>query len=139
MNLSNCPQCGKVYVLNSYSLCPSCLREVEDQYRKCADYLRKNRECTLHELSEGTGVSVRLITRFIREGRIAAKDAPNVLTPCESCGELIREGTLCAACRSKLSKDVRHMHEDEQRKEKLQHAHEFGRTYMKDRDKFDKR
>ncbi|MDF2716404.1 MAG: flagellar protein, partial [Paenibacillus sp.] len=70
MNLSNCPQCGKVYVKNSYNMCPNCLREIEDQYRKCVEYLRKNRSCTLHELSEGTGVPVRMIIRFLREGRI---------------------------------------------------------------------
>ncbi|MFB9756499.1 flagellar protein [Paenibacillus hodogayensis] len=137
MNLSNCPQCGKVYVKNNYELCPSCLREIEDQYRKCVEHLRKNRGCTLQELSEGAGVPIRMITRFIREGRIATKDAPNVLTPCESCGELIREGTLCANCRAKLSRDVKHMHEDERRKEE-RHAGEFGSTYMKDRDKHDK-
>lgn len=139
MNLSNCPQCGKVYVKNSYNLCPNCLREIEDQYRKCVDYLRKNRGCNLHELSEGTGVPIRMITRFIREGRIAAKDAPNVLTPCESCGELIKEGTLCANCKSQLAKDFSHMQEDEKRKAERQNALDFGSTYMKDRDKFDKR
>ncbi|MEF3305159.1 TIGR03826 family flagellar region protein [Paenibacillus sp. GYB003] len=139
MNLSNCPQCGKVYVKNSYNLCADCLREIEDQYRTCADYLRKNRSCTLHELSDATGVSVRMITRFIREGRIAAKDAPNVLTPCDSCGEPIKEGSLCDDCRSKLSKDVQHLHEDAKRKRERLGSGEFGSTYMKNRDKFDKR
>ncbi|TMV47168.1 flagellar protein [Paenibacillus mesophilus] len=139
MNLSNCPQCGKVYVKNSYNMCPNCLREIEDQYRKCVDHLRKNRSCTLHELSEETGVPVRMIIRFIREGRIAAKDAPNVLTPCESCGEPIKEGTLCANCRSQLAKDFSHAQEDAKRREERQNALEFGSTYMKDRDKFDKR
>lgn len=139
MNLANCPQCGKLYVKNSFNLCPNCLREIEDQYRKCVDYLRKNRGCNLHELSEGTGVSIRLITRFIREGRIAAKDAPNVLTPCESCGEPIKEGTLCANCRSKLAKEFGHAQEEAKRREELKQAHEFGNTYIKDRDKFENR
>ncbi|RKN78873.1 flagellar protein [Paenibacillus ginsengarvi] len=138
MNLSNCPQCGKVYVTNHYKLCANCLRDIEDQYRKCVDYLRQNRRCNLNELSEGTGVSIRMIIRFIREGRISTKDAPNVQTPCESCGEPIRDGTLCVGCRSKLSRDVQHMHEDTRRKEGLD-MNEFGNTYMKDRSKFDKR
>ncbi|PYI51173.1 TIGR03826 family flagellar region protein [Paenibacillus flagellatus] len=137
MNLANCPQCGKVYVKNSYNICPSCLKELEEQYRKCADYLRKNRGCTLKELSEGTGVSVNLIIRFIREGRIAAKDAPNVLVPCESCGEPVKEGPLCANCRSKLSKDVHNMREDEKRRAEYKSS-SGGSTYMKNRDKFEK-
>jgi len=138
VNLSNCPQCGKVFVNNSYNICPACIREIEDHYRKCVEFLRKNRDSTLYELSEGTGVSVRLITRFIREGRIGAKDAPNLMLPCESCGELIKDGPICDNCRSKLSKDVRHLHEDERRRADRQNHFGFGSTYMKDRDKFGK-
>ncbi|MDF2721735.1 MAG: flagellar protein [Paenibacillus sp.] len=135
----NCPQCGKLFVKNSYGICPNCVREIEDQYHKCADHLRKNRACTMNELSDATGVSVRMITRFIREGRIAAKDAPNVLTPCESCGEPIREGILCANCRSQLAKDFSDVQADAKRREERQAGLDLGGTYIKDRPKFDKR
>jgi ribosomal protein L32 len=80
-----------------------------------------------------------MIIRFLREGRIAAKDAPNVLTPCESCGEPIKEGTMCANCRSQLAKDFSHMQEDAKRRDERQNTLDLGGTYMKDRDKFDKR
>lgn len=129
MDLANCPQCGKVYVKNIYSLCPTCIKEIEGQYQKCADYLRKNRTCTMQELSEGTGVSVKQIIRFIREGRISTKDAPNVLMPCEVCGEPMKTGTICENCRSKLAKDVNNMKHNEKRKE---HKLETEGAYLKD-------
>lgn len=138
MNLSNCPQCGKVYVKNSYNICPSCLREVEEQYDKCVEYLRNNRACTLNELSEATGVPVKTIIRFIREGRIATKDAPNVLLPCEMCGEPVKGATMCESCRRKLSRDVQLMREREQRRAEQKSTSEFGKTYIKNQERFDK-
>lgn len=112
MNLDNCPQCGKVYVKNNYNICPTCLRGIEDQYRQCVEFLRRNRLCSMHELSEGTGVSIRTITRFIREGRITNREAPNVQMACEVCGGPLREGTICDTCRMKLNKDVNHLKKD---------------------------
>lgn len=139
MNLGNCSQCGKLYVVNSLGLCAACLKDVEDQYHRCADYLRKNRASTMQELSDATGVSVRLITRFIREGRIGTKDALNLRYPCESCGEPIHDGNLCEVCRDRLRRQVNQMHRGAERREELKRAQDSGNTYIKDRDKFEKR
>ena len=65
------------------------------------------------ELSEATGVSVRQITRFIREGRISLADHPGIDYPCDLCGNPIREGTLCAGCRARLSRDLEQLKERE--------------------------
>lgn len=139
MNLGNCSQCGKLYVVNSLGLCATCLKAVEDQYHRCADYLRKNRASTMQELSDATGVPVRLITRFIREGRIGTKDAPNLRFPCESCGEPIQDGNLCEACRNRLTRQLNQAQREADRREELKKAHDIGNTYIKDRDKFEKR
>ena len=107
LNLANCPKCGKLYVRNNYERCADCLKEIEQQYRKCADYLREHRNCNIYELSEGTGVSVKQISKFIREGRISLADAPNVKLPCELCGSPVNSGTVCDSCRSKIFKDFK--------------------------------
>lgn len=106
MNVGNCPRCGKLYVLNVMEACPSCLKEIEKQYFECVDYLREKRGANIQELSEATGVSVKQITKFIREGRISIKDAPNLTYPCEVCGTFIREGHMCDSCRARLTKEL---------------------------------
>ena len=106
MNVGNCPHCGKLYALNVMGCCPTCLREIEQQYVDCAEYLRKHRGANIQELSDETGVSIKQITRFIKEGRISVVDAPNLMLPCEVCGTFIREGHLCESCRSRLTKDL---------------------------------
>ncbi|MGG1518946.1 TIGR03826 family flagellar region protein [Paenibacillus oryzisoli] len=116
MNVANCPRCGKIFVKGFAEVCPNCLKDLEQQYDKCLKYLRDHRGTNITDLSEATGVSVKQITKFIREGRISIMNAPNMAYPCEVCGTLIRENTLCEPCRMKLVKDVRNNAEDERRK-----------------------
>jgi flagellar operon protein (TIGR03826 family) len=116
MNVGNCPRCGKLYVKGIHEYCPDCVRDIENQYSKCYKYLRENRKTTLQELSEATGVSVKQITKFIREGRISIANNPNMFYECEMCGSSIREGTMCEPCRLKLLKDARSMFKDDRKK-----------------------
>jgi flagellar operon protein (TIGR03826 family) len=106
MNLDNCPRCGRLYVKNLMELCQPCIKELEHEYETCVNYLRENRGTNIQELSDATGISIKEITRFIREGRISIANAPNMMYPCEVCGTLIREGHMCDSCRTRLRKDL---------------------------------
>lgn len=102
MNLANCPRCGKLFAKGIRDVCPACVREIDKQYESCANYLRENRGASITELSDATEVSIKQITKFIREGRISLMDAPNLAYPCESCGVLIQTNNLCDNCRKRL-------------------------------------
>ncbi|OMF35840.1 flagellar protein [Paenibacillus sp. FSL H8-0548] len=117
MNLDNCPRCGKLFAKHFRDVCPSCLREIDNEYQLCADYLREFKGSIITEVSEATGVSIKQITKFIREGRISIINAPNMSYPCESCGTLIREHHLCDECRNRIDKDKKQMFEDLARKD----------------------
>ncbi|MGW7159322.1 TIGR03826 family flagellar region protein [Paenibacillus taichungensis] len=106
MNLGNCPRCGRLYALNFRDVCSNCIKEIEQEYQTCVDYLRENKGTNIQELSDATEISIKQITRFIREGRISIENAPNMMYPCEVCGTLIREGHMCDSCRSRLTKDL---------------------------------
>lgn len=102
--LKNCTMCGRLFVRTVRPICPSCYKELEAQYRKVYNYLRQkeNRQATIYEVSEATGVSVPQIKEFIREGRLHIAEFPNMGYPCESCGTIIREGRICEPCRKKF-------------------------------------
>ncbi len=117
MNVANCSRCGKIFVKGFAEFCPNCMKDLEQQYDKCLNYLRKNKGVNIHELSQETGVSVKQITKFIKDGRISIMHAPNMSYSCEVCGTAIRENTMCEPCRMKLVKDVRNTSEDERREE----------------------
>jgi len=87
-------------------LCQVCIKELEHEYEICVNYLRENKGTNIQELSDATGISIKEITRFIREGRISIANAPNMMYPCEVCGTLIRDGHMCDSCRSRLRKDL---------------------------------
>lgn len=113
MNLDNCPRCGKLFSKNFRDVCPVCIRDIDKEYQLCADYLREYKGAMIGELSDQTGVSIKQITKFIREGRISMVNAPNLSYPCESCGTLIREHNLCDDCRARLVKDTNTMKRNE--------------------------
>lgn len=117
MNLDNCPRCGKLFAKNFRDVCPVCMRDIDKEYQLCADYLREFKGAIITELSDQTGVSIKQITKFIREGRISMVNAPNMSYPCESCGTLIRENHICDSCRKRLDKDRNQMLEDMSRKQ----------------------
>jgi len=107
VSLSYCPRCGKLFSRGIREVCNACTEEIEKEYETCAEYLKKHKGATVHEVSEATEVSVKQITKFIREGRISTQNMPNLVVPCEICGLPIQEGTMCLSCRNKLQKELR--------------------------------
>lgn len=106
MNLGNCPRCGRLFANNFRDICPACIKNIEQEYERCLEYLRSEKTATIQEVSEATEVSIRQITKFIREGRISIANNPNMMYPCEVCGVLIREGNMCDSCRGRLARDL---------------------------------
>lgn len=129
LNIDNCPRCGKIFAKGVRDICPACVKEVDEEYERCVEYLRENRGSTIKELSDAVDVSVKQITRFIREGRISLYNAPNLAYPCEVCGILIREGSLCDSCRGRLQKDVNRATELERQKKLQEQLRKQALTY----------
>src|SRR5699024_3106089 len=75
---------------------------------------RKNRHASLTEICEATQVEEKVITRFIKEGRLHLADFPNLGYPCESCGTTIREGRVCMSCAKKLRSGLEQQEREEE-------------------------
>jgi ribosomal protein L32 len=58
-------------------------------------------------VSNETGVSVRLIERFLREGRLILTEDSPIYLKCENCGKEIKTGRFCQACSTNLSNEMR--------------------------------
>lgn len=129
MNLDNCPRCGKLFAKNFREVCPACMRDIDKEYELCANYLREYRGSIITEVSDATGVSIKQITKFIREGRISIMNAPNMSYPCESCGTLIRDQNLCDNCRQRIEKDKKQMFQDIAKKEELKSSNNQSGIY----------
>lgn len=107
-DLANCAHCGRLFAKAYRPVCNACYNEEEKQYEVVYKFIKKkaNREASLLEVSEATGVSEKTISRFVKEGRIRASQFPNLTYECESCGKGIQDGRMCEQCNSKLRKDL---------------------------------
>ncbi|WP_047980838.1 TIGR03826 family flagellar region protein [Ornithinibacillus contaminans] len=107
-DLANCVRCGKVFVKQIRDVCRDCYKEEEAAFQIVYDFLRKqiNREATLIEVVEATGVDEALITKFIKENRLRTTMFPKLGYPCEKCRTPITSGKLCMNCAEELKHDL---------------------------------
>lgn len=106
--LTNCTKCGKVFVKNLRDICQDCYKEEEAAFKIVYEFLKKqkNREATLREVVEATGVEETLITKFIKEKRLRTSMFPKLGYPCERCGTPITTGKICTSCSVELHKEL---------------------------------
>lgn len=97
--LNNCRICGGLFLKYHSDYCIDCYIKVEQQYKCVADFLsEENRYATIEEVSEHTGVSLKRIENFIRDGRIFAEAYENLGYQCAQCGKVIKRQVLCKGC-----------------------------------------
>lgn len=106
--LANCKECGSLFVQNLRSICTSCYRKQEEDYKSVSLYMRKkqNRMATLIEVCEQTGVAEKKVRQFIREGRLIVTSFPNLGYPCDSCGTMIQMNRICRSCKQELEGEI---------------------------------
>ena len=125
--LDNCRICGRLFLKDHTDYCLDCYKEIEQEFNSVADFLtlEQNRMASIEEVSHFTGVSIKQITEFIRDGRIYAEDYPNLGYDCARCGKMIKRQLLCNDCFHDFSSEVnktlkRDKLQDEMEKPKIQ-------------------
>ncbi|MRG84789.1 TIGR03826 family flagellar region protein [Salinibacillus xinjiangensis] len=133
--LANCPNCGELFVKGIHSVCMNCYKEEERAFEKVFSYVRKkeNRQATIAEVSDSTGVDENLIIKFVKERRIRTTNLPNLAYGCERCGEPIQGGKICDNCRQQLESDLKKINKQEADEQKKQ---EKANTYFSVNQKF---
>lgn len=103
MEIRNCVRCGKLFrSIAGRVHCNECREELDNEYVKVRDYLRKHPNARVFEVAEATGVSVWRIHEFVRAGKlIAISPESDLAVECVQCGTKITTGQLCAACAKK--------------------------------------
>lgn len=129
--LGNCARCGAVFAKGIRDICQNCYREEEEAFKTVYRFLtkRKNREATLPEIVEATGVEEDLIIKFMKQNRLRASQFPKLAYPCEKCGNNIIEGRLCASCSNKIKTDMQLHEEMEEREAKRKERQEHEAVY----------
>ena len=102
----NCPRCGKLFSRVKSPICPSCEKEEEQTFQQIRQFIDDNENCTLSELSKGTGVSQKKILRYIHEGRLEISKGMRGDVRCKICSRPITKGQYCDACLIKINQNI---------------------------------
>lgn len=104
MTLRNCARCGKLFgSAGGQRLCPTCVKQEQEEYEAVRAYLKKRPGAPLLEVSDATGVSVGRIREWVREGRLVLHEPSGNGLKCERCGQAVTTGRLCDRCRRELA------------------------------------
>ncbi|WP_163970553.1 TIGR03826 family flagellar region protein [Oceanobacillus halotolerans] len=116
--LANCSRCGALFVKNIRDICRDCYKKEEADFETVYSFLRKreNREATLKEIVEATGVDEDIIIKFIKEKRLRTSQFPKLAYPCERCGVDIVRGKLCGKCSDEILQGLSHQEMLEKKK-----------------------
>lgn len=106
--LANCANCDIVFVKNIRDICQTCYKKEEEAFETVYRFLmkRKNREATMDDIVEETGVDEKLIIKFIKEKRLRLSQFPKLAYPCERCGKDITTGNICNSCTQSFRSDL---------------------------------
>jgi flagellar operon protein (TIGR03826 family) len=108
MDVRNCKRCGKIYNYTGSAVCGNCLRQEQEDFEKIREYLFRNPNSSTAEVSEATGVELKVISRFLKEGRIEAdyiKMSDGSELTCEKCGKPVQSGRFCEGCVKEMQAD----------------------------------
>lgn len=104
-------QCKDCEVVMNYEFgeiykCPKCGRKELSDFGLVRQYLDANGPKPAAIIADATGVDIKVIDGFLREGRVEIPDGSGIYIKCQSCGTDIRYGRFCPECMAKLSKNI---------------------------------
>lgn len=103
MEVKVCRNCKKLFqYITGPEMCPNCKQLEEELFQKVKAYLKENPGESMHIVSEETGVSVSLIEKFLRQGRLEVTPDSQIILTCEMCGKKITSGRFCDQCKNEL-------------------------------------
>ncbi|GHU90327.1 hypothetical protein FACS1894202_09950 [Clostridia bacterium] len=98
MDFRTCRTCGKIFAYKGGGhQCPDCIKEEDRKFVLVRNYMFENPTAGLDDLCEACDVSDDTVTRWLREGRLIAREGAPLLK-CSKCGTPIAGGMYCQKC-----------------------------------------
>ncbi len=103
MQFKNCERCKKAFSspVATAKFCPSCVQKNDEELDILTELIEFNNDITLPELIEKTGISEKIILRFVQAEKLPKFNM--VMANCKKCGTEIASGNYCKNCLTKMS------------------------------------
>lgn len=104
MDVRNCKRCGKIFQYKGNWICPNCVQQDDEDFHKVREYIIAHPNSTSIDISQATGVELKTIARFLKEGRLESEyvSGSELGLQCEKCGREIESGRYCESCLNEL-------------------------------------
>ncbi len=110
MDVRTCKSCGRLFnYLSGDPLCSACREESEKKFMEVKEYIRENKNASIHQVSEDCDVTVKQIERWVRQERLEFSKGSGVMFACSSCGAPIQSGTMCEKCKNSMANTLNSM------------------------------
>jgi hypothetical protein len=70
MDIRNCKRCNKIFRSDGPAVCPECSPNEQGDFSKIRDYLFSHPNSSIFDVNLATGIDVKIISRFLKDGRI---------------------------------------------------------------------
>jgi hypothetical protein len=96
--LRNCRYCGRLLTTSAGTPCAHCLAEENAAVERIQGYFAAGGAATMADVARETGISMVLLRRLMREGRITLAETSG--GACVLCGQALEgaPGRLCRRC-----------------------------------------
>lgn len=107
MEVKVCRSCKKMfqYIVGA-EICPKCREAEEEIFQKVKEYLREHPGANTYEVNQETGVSAKLLEKFLRQGRLEVSADSAITIACERCGRKITTGRFCHQCQNEVANQL---------------------------------
>lgn len=101
-----CQRCKKVFAYSGFGhlYCPRCKTADDRDFEIVKDYIIANPGATMLQVADETGIYMKYIETYLKEGRLEIPENSPIFITCEICKKEIRYGRVCVDCADKLTK-----------------------------------
>jgi flagellar operon protein (TIGR03826 family) len=107
MDIRNCKRCGNIYHYNGTGVCNQCAEQEQEDFDKVRDYLFEHPNSPASEINQATGVELKVISRFLKEGRLKMEGQDEGIITCDKCGTSIKSGRFCESCLQEMQTELK--------------------------------
>ncbi|MCL2015142.1 MAG: hypothetical protein FWG68_02720 [Defluviitaleaceae bacterium] len=102
MQVMNCPRCKRLFHKFIAPVCPECEKKEEEQFQELRSFVDEGEYTTMKDIAENTGIPLKRILKYIREGRLQVKQGLDDALKCIQCGQPVDKGNFCKSCGDKI-------------------------------------
>ncbi|SFK90416.1 hypothetical protein SAMN05216390_1056 [Lachnospiraceae bacterium KH1T2] len=140
LDIRTCKKCHTIFQYVGYGsevLCPRCYKEDNELFEKARKFLYENPGANLKVVADHCEIDIKVVQRWIEEGRLEFASTEGAKLKCIRCGASIFTGRFCKKCKKDLVTELSTGNSKKENKfadlpgDKMERAKRVAREFLK--------